>query len=103
MWTGTSYGDLQVRARSSNRESLRSRSQVGNSALRGGLFNRELLSDPGFRDADGELPHARDDADAFSDADGAASIQQVEDVRAFQRSIVGGEHGEALAIFCFRE
>ncbi len=61
-------------------------------------FPRGLLIDPGAGDGDGEVAHAGDDADPLGDTDGAASIEQVEQVRALEAEIVGRKQRKTAAL-----
>ena len=59
---------------------------------------RLLLVGPGLRDSDRQLAHALDHADALGDADRAARIERIKQVRALQHVVVGGKQGEALLL-----
>src|SRR5437016_2690820 len=70
-----------------------------------GGFHREirgdarLLIDPASSDTHGQLADARDHTDALGDADCAARVEDVEQVRALQAKLVGGEQREAFNRF----
>ena len=61
-----------------------------------------LLVDPGLRDAHRQLAHALNHADAFGDADGAARIERIKQVRALEHLIVSGQQREARFFRRFR-
>ena len=58
-----------------------------------------LLVDVGSGDADGERANAGNHTDTLGDADGSASVENVEQVRALQAEVEGGENREAVAVF----
>ena len=57
-----------------------------------------LLIHPGFRDSDCQRAHSRNHAHALSHRDRSARIEDVEQVRALQAKIVGGEQRKALLV-----
>ena len=56
-----------------------------------------MLLNPGLRDTHGELAHPVHQAHALGNADGAARVQDIEQVRAFQAEVEGAEDREAFA------
>ena len=57
-----------------------------------------LLIDPNLRHAHRQIAHALDHAHPLGDADRAARIEQIKQVRALQHLVIGRQHREALLV-----
>ncbi len=68
--------------------------------LRGGgsQLPRGLLIDPGAGYTHGKVAHALNDADPLGNADGTASIEQIEQVRTLQAKIIGRKQRKTAAL-----